>query len=584
MKFLALFASVAAVATATEYSALKQTISEAPFHTMRLTELQATVAKKGPMDEVGALCYKQMREILAEVDELDSTHLKFTTQCKTTLDSYRNSMTARTRAVGKYDAYAAAKSKQWNNMRTKIPPMRRQRETYLARLTMIEKRLVILHAQRAETKKVYDADMVDFSKALQDIDELKKILTNSNLNNKQTSGNVAQQGFLQILDKTQSDKLRAVASRITLGHQALVEEPSGVDKVMNLLLQVRNEMWAEMDKLTKAEARSVNTFRNQKQAFRSMINRYHVYRARIYVQIGRTLTDIGTKMLSEAKDRISSATTTKRLDQTEINRQFLKASCDAELPYYNKARSTKMAEVQTIQSMLKILKNLNWSGAVYNAISRISVGVATDGNPEPGYTMGYQMNVATGLNKNIYEFTNDVKGFSRVAIKLEIGSEWVWASFDAFTDDATRYKIPTLKSGLVNQRKVNNLHVYASASAKVEQGAKIASAYIEQWANNYGRANVKKVPKASDGLYDGGDQRSAQGSYGCFQVFNAEEGEMVLSVNHLLHSNADVGIGNNPDTRKGQNPDWTYAKNLDGYRKGKQRVYLTMYFLEAKGK
>jgi len=586
MKFILSVLALAhgAASSATEYASMGNILAQAPFHTMRLTEIQATVASKSPMDQIGALCYKQSAEISAEIEQLDSNHAKFQSQCMTTLQQYRTQMNELTNDVADNDAKAAEKSVSWNTARTHIPARRTKRERLLAAIVSREKFLKALEKTRAEQKKVYDADMVDFSKALADIDELKKILTNSNLNNKQTSGNVAKQGFLQIIQNTDSDKIRAVSSRLHVGHQSLLEStPSGVDKVMNLLLEVRNEMWKEMDKLTKAEARAVNLYRNRKLQLRAMINAMHLSRARIYIQIGQILTHIGKEMISEADYRKKSAQSVKRLDRIEIDRQFMKASCEAEEPLWSKSRATKLAEIKTIQKMQSILANLNWSGPVYNAIKRVSLtGTGVDGNPEPGYTMGYQMNLAGGLDSHSYEFQAQVKDFSRVAIKLQLGSTWVWTSFDAPTSHSASMSLPTLLNGYVHQRYVTNLHVFGSPSAKVTV-AHAARGFVEMWGTDYSKTNTKKVPGASDGLYDGGDHRQATGKHGCYQVYNVDSQEMVLAVNNLAKgANHAAGIGNNPSTKKGANPDWTFANNLAEYAKNKERAYLTIYFLEGK--
>ena len=61
------------------------------------------------------------------------------------------------------------------------------------------------------------------------------------------------------------------------------------------------------------------------------------------------------------------------VDNVKILIDFERDRCSAEPPMYTKMRSTKMDEIATIQLMINILRDLNWSGAVYNAIARISV-------------------------------------------------------------------------------------------------------------------------------------------------------------------------------------------------------------------
>jgi hypothetical protein len=578
----AVFVALIVAAAAVEYGALQDVLDQAPYHTLRLSEIEAKVAGSGPMDQIGALCYKQMREIVAEVDELDATHMKFTRDCSSTLGAYTSKINRLAIAVAKYDKKGAQLSVKWNKLRRKIPPQRRKRIKWLKSIKKKEKYIVKKLDRRAREKALYDQDMRDFAAALKDIDHLKKILENSALAGKATKHSP---GFLEAVGQIKSEKLLASTHRLTLAASFLDEEqeaegPSGVDKVINLLLKVRNEMWKEMDKLTKIENHRINAWKRKYLRTRKKINHMHVQRARAYIKIGNVLRKIGKLMIREANERIKSARTTKKIDATDIQRDFLQDSCDAEPPMYTKTRSTKMAEIATIKLMLKILKNLNWSGAVYSAISRIGGG-ATDTNPEAGYEVGWTMNVHTGLKKNIF-WTNKAiakSGFGRVAIKLTIGSSWVWASFDAYSANKNDYHMPTKANGRVQNRYVNNLHIFKSASAPVEAAANVKRGFLEMWPTNYGKANVKRVPGASDGLYDFGDQRSARHSYGCFQVHDYMNKQTVLAVNNFLAVDGkhDVGIGNQKRTHS-QQPDWTFSQTARKYRDAKQNVQVQVFF------
>jgi hypothetical protein len=577
-----LFAFIATVA-AVEYGALQEVLDSAPFHTLRLSEIEAKVAASGPMDQIGALCYKQLREIVAEVDELDSTHAKFRRDCSSTIGSYTTKINRLSIAVSKFDRKGSDYSVKWNKLRSKIPPQRRKRVKWLARINKKEKYVKKKLAQRAAEKKVYEQDMRDFAAALKDIDGLKKILENSALANKATSK--GSPGFLQAIDKVKSDRLRQMTHRLTLAASFLDEEqdadgPSGVDKVINLLLKVRNEMWKEMDKLTKIENHRINAWKRKYLRTRKKINHLHVQRARAYIKIGNVLRKIGRLMIREANERIKSAKTTKKIDAVDISRDFLQDSCDAEPPMYTKTRATKMAEIATIKLMIRILKNLNWSGAVYSAISRIGSG-DTDTNPEAGYEPLFTMNIATGLKKNIF-WTNKAiakSSFGRVAVKLVLGSTWVWASFDAFDKNKNAYQLPTVHSGRVQNRYVRNLHIYKSASANVQANHLVKKGFLEIWATGYGKENIKKVPNADDGLFDWGDKRTMTGTYGCFQVHDFENKQTVLAVNNLLAANGehDVGIGNQKRTSGAQQPDWTYSKSAKKYIGAKQKMSLEIY-------
>jgi len=428
--------------------------------------------------------------------------------------------------------------------------------------------------------------MVDFAQALKDIDQIKKILTSSaSTSAKQTSGNIASQGFLEEVDNSvKSDFVRKMSHRFTLAAAFLDEEtkedaPSGVDKIMNLLIKIRNEMWAEMDKLTKIENNSISLHKKWLLRAYSYVGALQMRRARLYMSIGNILIVIGRYMIAEARHRVASAKQVKDIDAIQISKDFLDEECNAEPPLYQKSRATKLAEIATIEKMLKIIRGLNWTGAVYNAISRISAK-GVDENPEAGFNLGWQLDVHTGMHatgSHVYAIANkDIKDFGRVAIKLEVGNSWVWASFDAFSQDPARYLMPTNSDGKVNQRYVTNLVIKKSSAAKVSDGTS-AKGNLEIWANKYGPDNQLKIPGASPGLMDWGDERSGvRGLFGCFQVHDYLNKQTVLAVNDLFNTNKGVGIGNNVNGKL--DSDWTYSKNSGKYKSRKEKVTLTWFF------
>jgi hypothetical protein len=249
-----------------------------------------------------------------------------------------------------------------------------------------------------------------------------------------------------------------------------------------------------------------------------------------------------------------------------------------------------LAELKTINLMLKILKNLNWSGAVYSAIVRISVG-GIDENPEPGFDLVSQMGVHTayqrGVGLNTYNMNDkDYTGFGRVAVKLQIGASWVWASFDAWKGSTvTDYLMPTLSNKRVQDKRIKNLVIHKSPSANVQTGSQ-AEGNVEMWATNYRKQarleNGKKVvPGASDGTYDFGDERAGGGKHGCFQIHDFLGKQTLLAVNNMYtQGQHDVGIGNRPigSDKKMVNPDWTFAKNSGKYAKQNVAVTISWFF------
>lgn len=174
-------------------------------------------------------------------------------------------------------------------------------------------------------------------------------------------------------------------------------------------------------------------------------------------------------------------------------RRFLLDECSKEPGAYKSALAIKQAEIATIKKMLNILHNMNWSGAVYNAISRVTAS-GIDDNPESGYDLKYEIDILDGLHKfNYIKSDRNIAKFDRVAVKLSLGSNWVWVSFDAFSQSANEYVLPTTKDREIQQKYVKNMRVFKSAAANVHitAGATIAQGNLEIWVDE--QKNRKRV-------------------------------------------------------------------------------------------
>ena len=170
--------------------------------------------------------------------------------------------------------------------------------------------------------------------------------------------------------------------------------------------------------------------------------------------------------------------------------------------------------------------------------------------------------------------SGEVTSFSQVGYLVELrsdsGDQAVFVSMDAFTDDAKKIGVPTAASGIDFRREVTNLKVFTT----VEDMAKgeIAAGNIEFWPNNYSPANERKVPGASNGVYDFGDAPGPPANgYGSMQIHNTGAKQTVFAINHWKQgARADIGIGNST----GQSRDWTFTANAGTYEKKRLRVYV----------
>jgi sialate O-acetylesterase len=195
------------------------------------------------------------------------------------------------------------------------------------------------------------------------------------------------------------------------------------------------------------------------------------------------------------------------------------------------------------------------------------------------YTLVYDLDITKAGREIRYDVDNHDKitgPFDRIGYFLELtnseGTQYVWVSMDAFTQDASKIGVPTLASKAKFQQPVTNMTVMTNVRG-VAAGSGLTG-NLEFWSSNYGPANSANVPGASSQVWDFGDQPSdPQDGYGSMQVGNPAAKQTVFAFNHWVAGrNADVGIGNCP----GQNPDWTFAANAGQYSAGRLRVLVRL--------
>ena len=164
--------------------------------------------------------------------------------------------------------------------------------------------------------------------------------------------------------------------------------------------------------------------------------------------------------------------------------------------------------------------------------------------------------------------------FDRVAYLLHlVGTDgveqWAWASMDAFTDDLSKIGLPTKRRLNDFQEYVSNLSVRAWRSdnnLRVTPG-EFSEGNIEFCWHDFGYGNSKNIPNASADVYDWGDSWNftAKPGYGCLQVHNYQQSQVILSVSRTGSSEsklrtASLGIGNRNEQADAEK-DWTTAGN-----------------------
>jgi len=164
--------------------------------------------------------------------------------------------------------------------------------------------------------------------------------------------------------------------------------------------------------------------------------------------------------------------------------------------------------------------------------------------------------------------------FDRVGYYMELvkgnATNWVWTSFDAFTDIPAHLAVPVVANGAWYQRTVSNLTVRSNV-AGVPSRDNAQTGCMEFWPCNYNFPVVLDGIGGSGDAFDWNDRPdtpTAVVGYGSMQVHDWEAGVTLWALNHFGTDGEklDIGIGNCSDASR---TDWTQketAGNWDARR------------------
>jgi peptidoglycan hydrolase-like protein with peptidoglycan-binding domain len=185
-----------------------------------------------------------------------------------------------------------------------------------------------------------------------------------------------------------------------------------------------------------------------------------------------------------------------------------------------------------------------------------------------GYVPLYALNVPVtkGVNwRNRVPYYLDATrslpdGAERVAYYFEqvkkdgTGTNFVWVSFDAWTDDLAKFGVPANDSIGFGQKWVTNQDVFSNVDGVVN-GTGMDGGFLEFWPHNYGGSNVNHIPYASDSTCDWGDGLTGGATtwHACMQVHNVTNRQTIFGISNFNGSNTSqpvgAGIGNNTQYR-----------------------------------
>ncbi len=193
------------------------------------------------------------------------------------------------------------------------------------------------------------------------------------------------------------------------------------------------------------------------------------------------------------------------------------------------------------------------------------------------YALVYDLDLSKLGHDIKYDVDNSskIKAFDRIGYLVELttadGEERkVFVSMNAFTDDVKKIGIPAIASKARFQMPVVSMDVFSNVNG-ITTGTKIETGNIEFWPDNYGMVNSAKISRASDGIYDFGDETAPPtDGYGSMQVHNFAAGQTLFAINHwVVGAGADLGIGNGPNAT-----DWTFSGNAATYSSKRLRVFV----------
>ena len=192
------------------------------------------------------------------------------------------------------------------------------------------------------------------------------------------------------------------------------------------------------------------------------------------------------------------------------------------------------------------------------------------------FELVYELDLSELKNRITYstDRSSEISEFDRIGYLIELesettGSQKLFVSMDAFTDDASKIAIPQFSADAFFQQPVKNLDSYSTVSSLNRESIE---GNIEFWSGNYATQNSANVPGASPAIYDFGDSMGEPlNGYGSMQVHDTAGKQTLFSINHWGSGDgADIGIGNSD----GPHRDWTFSSNAGSYSAKSLKVYV----------
>jgi sialate O-acetylesterase len=221
-------------------------------------------------------------------------------------------------------------------------------------------------------------------------------------------------------------------------------------------------------------------------------------------------------------------------------------------------------------------RNVALALGIFASSQFAQAGVITDVSEFNSFSQIYQLDIPTVVDYNGstpgYNVNNSgaaiTGGIDRIGYYMELQQgngerQWIWASFDTFTQDLSQIGVPVLGNSVWDQT-LSNMTVESNVNGIVT-GSGINTGNIEFWHHCYGTANDSLIPNSDGTTYDTDDSYSGDSCYGSMQIHNFGADQTLFAWNRWARGDAatDLGIGNNIGS-SGQS-DWTFQENAGSY-------------------
>jgi hypothetical protein len=404
-----------------------------------LLQIQANMLSSSTIDvrdEIAALLQKMQKEISAEEKAEALINRKTQDGCDSRHRVYRTNI-----AAAKAVIVAEKKQEQFHHaIQQGIPAKVLAKEARIRKIKVdigaAEVAIASKQKERDDARDAYLSAMADFNKALDDIDMLRVLVetglsnrgqgadknddrstqsptkkgytyppTKAGYDRKATHGKTDAGKFLEITSteqlasmsrseavETMKNIYSNLRSSVGTNHMVLavvdtldsamaeVENgDSAVDKIRDLLIQVRNELQKSKREMTAAENEAINNWKSTKIRMRNEINDFKISWQGIYKEIAQLWKQYGDEFQAEGQAMLKQAIAKQKQDNNQINLDFETVVCDDQERDYKQQSAKRYGQLAQIKKVLDLLSKMGLSGkygeAVRDSIKDINAGL-----------------------------------------------------------------------------------------------------------------------------------------------------------------------------------------------------------------